>query len=256
MRRVIVLCYHDVVGAPASGAASGFSGPDTASYKLDRAEFRRHLEAIAAGPPGSPEVRLTFDDGGVSTYTEIAPLLEEFNRWGYFFIPTSFIGTPGFLAKWQIRDLSLRGHVIGSHSRSHRGRMPGFAWERLAAEWIDSVAALADITGQAITSAAAPSGFYAPRVADAAACAGIRELFTLEPTLRTHAVAGCVVRGRYLIKRHTSASTVARLAAGAPVERGRQFVFWNVKKAARTVLGSAYPRLRKSYFAWQGGPDA
>ena len=97
-----------------------------------------------------------------------------------------------------------------------------------------------------------PSGFYAPPVAAAAACAGIRELFTLEPTLRTHSVAGCLVRGRYTIKRHTSPRAVARLAAGTPLERGRQFVFWNLKKAAKAALGERYPRLRESYFAHSG----
>jgi len=249
MNRVVVLCYHDVADG-ASCDASGFPGPAAASYKVEPKIFRAHLEALAAVRIGA---LLTFDDGGLSAYTEVAPLLEEFGQRGWFFIPTSFIGARGFLSKVQIRELSERGHTIGSHSRSHRGRMSAWPWEKLSAEWIDSVATLAEITGRPVISAAVPSGFYAPPVAAAAACAGIQELFTLEPTLRTHRVAGCLVRGRYTIKRRTSARAVVRLVAGSPLERGRQFVFWNLKKAAKSALGAWYPRLRESYFAWHDG---
>src|SRR5437762_1140921 len=76
--KALALLYHDVVDA-GDWDASGFPDPVSATYKLDRHDFARHLEvasAVAArrGPvhdlldviPGPPRVLLTFDDGGGS----------------------------------------------------------------------------------------------------------------------------------------------------------------------------------------------
>src|SRR5690348_12355624 len=147
--RVASLCYHDVIAGSAFNA-SGFPGAESASYKLDTVAFQRHLEAIEdevmahrhARRPGtvldllggSQRQRgclLTFDDGGSSALTTIAPMLEDFGWRGHFFITTDYIGAPGFLTREQIVELHRRGHVIGSHSCSHRGRMSSLSAERL-----------------------------------------------------------------------------------------------------------------------------
>jgi peptidoglycan/xylan/chitin deacetylase (PgdA/CDA1 family) len=87
---------------------------------------------------------LTFDDGLRSNYEVAAPLLERYGLYGWFFIPTSFIECPveaqrayasqhqllGAMLErshedrvamtWrELRDLSARGHEIGSHTQSH-----------------------------------------------------------------------------------------------------------------------------------------
>ena len=129
--RSSVLMYHDVVDGQGPDV-SGFPGPAAATYKVEADLFERHLEAIerrvGARAAGSPDPAasalnggwlLTFDDGGVSAVTRIADRLEERQLRGVFFITTDRVGTPGFLSVAQVRDLGARGHVIGSHSRSH-----------------------------------------------------------------------------------------------------------------------------------------
>src|SRR5260370_38866938 len=103
----IALLYHDVVNAD-DFDSSGFAGADAAIYKLACETFRNHLDAIATT---NPSALLTFDDGGVSAYSNIADELEEHGSRGYFFIATNSIGKPVFLNSSQIRELRDRGHI-------------------------------------------------------------------------------------------------------------------------------------------------
>jgi peptidoglycan/xylan/chitin deacetylase (PgdA/CDA1 family) len=255
----IALMYHDIVDGDAYDA-SGFAGADAALYKLGRAEFEAHLAAIAgaaaAGPvtvselgegggPARP-LLITFDDGGVSAYTHAADALERRGWRGHFFVTTGRVGTPGFLTRQQIIDLDRRGHVVGSHSATHPPRMARCGYEEMLREWRTSVAFLSDILGRGVTAASVPGGYYSRRVAEAADEAGIRHLFTSEPTAGLGRVGGCLVLGRYAVQRWTTARAAAGLAAGRLGPRLRQAVLWNAKKATKAVGGEFYLRARKA----------
>lgn len=255
--KAISLLYHDVV-MPGHFDSSGFTGGDADIYKFARPEFERHLEAIAQAPrrgevtvvnsvPGkvaSGSLLLTFDDGGV-TAMSIAALLESYGWRGHFFITTDYIGKPAFLSKDQIRELYARGHVVGSHSCSHPARMSRCPPEQLQREWLESTRALTEILGATSTVASVPGGYYARRVAIAAAAAGIEVLFNSEPTTRIKQVAGCRVFGRYSIRQGVSANTVGTIASGNWPPRVRQYLYWNSKKIAKRLGGSYYLTLRK-----------
>ncbi len=243
--------YHDVVDGDA--ASSGFSGPGADVYKLDRREFAQHLDSIrrradVVGREAGSRMPLflTFDDGGVSAHSHIAPMLEERGWRGHFFITTDRIGEPGFLDAAQIRELAQRGHVIGSHSCSHPPRISTCSPAELRHEWADSVAALASILDREITVASVPGGFYAHDVGQAAAAAGIRVLFTSEPTTRVGRTGECVLLGRYGIWRGMPPSTSGAIAAGALAPRLRQSAWWSVKKAAKSLPGDPYAKLRRT----------
>ena len=90
----------------------------------------------------TPPTLLSFDDGGVSAYEHIAPMLESYNWVGCFFITTDRIDTPAFVSREQIRDLHRRGHVIGSHSCSHPKKMSECSREELLEEWQRSLSCL------------------------------------------------------------------------------------------------------------------
>jgi peptidoglycan/xylan/chitin deacetylase (PgdA/CDA1 family) len=263
--RVIALEYHDVVRADA-GDASGFPGPAAGSYKVELAEFAAHLRAIGSVVASRATVHdlgerrgrdtpvlLTFDDGGISAYTAIAGLLEE-NGWrGHFFVPTDHIGRPGFLTAEQIRELRSRGHLIGSHSCSHPLRMARCGWADLVREWSVSASVLEEILGEPVIVASVPGGELSTQVAEAAAQAGIRVLFTSEPVTRSSVVAGCTLLGRFTVRSTTSASVAARLAVGRLVPRARQFALWNAKSLLKRWTGPLYPRLRELLLDRQPG---
>lgn len=237
----IALLYHDVVPS-GKFDASGFPGVEADIYKLEQREFDRHLDALALS---NGRFILTFDDGGASFYDVIAPALEEQGWLGYFFIATNWIGKPGFLTVAQLRELRKRGHLIGSHSCSHPARISSCSFDQIHREWTESMARLTDILGEQIQMASVPGGYYSAKVAKAAAAAGIRTLFTSEPTIKAERVEQCVVVGRFTIRQGTSAATAAALARSEFLPRVQQSALWNTKKALKAVGGEAWLKVRK-----------
>lgn len=256
--RVIALLYHDVV-ENADWNSSGFTGPGTAKYKLNRPDFAAHLRAIAASRddapcrahdlltanPSSLPFLLTFDDGGESAYTRIAGVLEELGWCGHFFVTAGRIGQRGFLTRAQIRELKNKGHVIGSHSFSHPTRMSHCSGEELMNEWTTSVQILADVLGEGVDTASVPGGYYGKKVAETAVKAGIRILFNSEPTTRIQVVSGCVLIGRFNVFRGKSPSFSGDLVSASPKARVQQWLFWNSKKIAKIVAGGPYLKARQ-----------
>lgn len=252
---LITLIYHDVV-EPGALDASGFPGKLPGHYKLDRPLFEAHLKAIrqalgrrsitTAEQPGAERVQvfLTFDDGGLSAHSCVADLLESYGWRGHFFITTACIGKAGFLTSPQIQELRRRGHVIGSHSCHHPVQMARHSREKLLAEWGQSTAMLADLLGEPVPIASVPGGYYSARVGEAAAEAGIRILFTSEPTSRLPAVEGCTVLGRYAIFRQTPAKVAGGLVAGDRRYRYQQQLVWKTKKFLKKTAGKPYLLIR------------
>ena len=255
--KVAALLYHDVV-EDGREDESGFPGAAAGRYKLRSEDFERHLEALASLAEGPPAVvddlpagrhhpvpwLLTFDDGG-SSALRIGEQLAQRSWRGHFFVTVDYIGTAGFLTRDAIRSLRELGHVIGSHSCSHPERMSRCTWEELLYEWGRSGEVLSEILGGQVTVASVPAGHYGKIVARAAAEVGIRTLFTSEPVLEMREVDSCSVVGRFTIQRGVPPETAAALARARPFPRSRQFAYWNLKKAAKTVGGERYLRLRQ-----------
>lgn len=252
----INLLYHDVTPAGVDDS-SGFAGPEAARYKLTPDEFSAHLnrikDSVTACPLSNPADlanttdawTITFDDGGLSNATLIAGELERRGWRGWFFIATDFIDRPTFCSREQIRDLHERGHVIGSHSCSHPERISSCSTTQIFDEWSRSCEVLAKIVGKSVTAASVPGGFYSTEVARAAARAGIKVLFTSEPTVHASRVDHCRVVGRYNIYRGMHA-TDATLLLTSRYRRWRQAACWSAKKAAKTVAGPVYKAVRRS----------
>jgi peptidoglycan/xylan/chitin deacetylase (PgdA/CDA1 family) len=260
-RRLVTLAYHDVVFAGRT-EDSGFRGPAAAPYKVERELFLRHLEAIAsrtcrpattaevltaAAGPDRP-LLLTFDDGGTSAMMT-AELLEQRGWRAHFFVPTDLIGTSGFVTRNDIAALADRGHIIGSHSCSHPPRMWTMSLEALVDEWRRSSDVLGMVVGRPVDVAAVPGGFYSSRVARAASQAGIRVLFTSEPVRRMASIDDCLVLGRFRMLRTTPADEAAALSTGRSGPAVRQWVEWQLKKAAKVVVGRAYERIGAALWA-------
>ncbi|HLJ48639.1 MAG TPA: polysaccharide deacetylase family protein [Bryobacteraceae bacterium] len=253
--RVISLAYHDVIEDMPGSCAD--PRPHSSRYTLSRSSFRKHLEILAANatPPRvstidnieqdghSLPVFLTFDDGAAGAYTCIADELERLGWRGHFFIVSSWIGRPGFMDRQQICDLRRRGHIIGSHSRSHPERMSCLEWDHLVYEWIDSCAVLSDLLGEKITVASVPNGYHSADVARSAALAGIQTLFTSEATTAIHKVDGCDVLGRFCVQSAAQPSFTAALVTHRHM-RMRQTVSWNARKVAKAIGGNAYLAVR------------
>jgi peptidoglycan/xylan/chitin deacetylase (PgdA/CDA1 family) len=254
--------YHDVVDG-GDFDVSGFPGAGPASYKLTRAEFERHLDAIAGTvrrPPtravdwltetsGARPLFLTFDDGGLAAAMCIADGLERHGWRGHFLVTAQRIGSPTFLSAAQIRELHARGHVIGTHSYSHPTRMGACSPEQILEEWRRSAGILADILAEPVVIGSVPGGFYRRSVAEAAARVGLQLLFTSAPTTDCWMVDGCRVAGRYTLRRWSSAATAAALAAGRLRPRASQWLLYRSLHLLRTIAGDRYTRVRDRFWA-------
>ena len=259
--RAIALEYHDIVTS-GNWEESGFPGNAAASYKLGADDFERHLEAVSSSgvvvindveghawtSRRGVGVLWTFDDGGSGYLAHAADRLERRGWRGLVFMTSGCIGKTGFLTGPQLRELRSRGHIIGTHSRTHPVRLATLTADEVSAEWRSSIADLEDVLGSRVLTGSVPGGSYSRRVAVLAAHQGIKTLFTSEPVTRTELVDQCTVVGRFTLRRGDPAAYVGRLVSGFPTARGLQWLHWNVKKAAKRVAGEAYGRLRDRVF--------
>ena len=196
-------------------------------------------------PRPDDTIIFTFDDGGVSSYTHIAPMLEAKGWRGVFFIVTSKIGTAGFLSVDQIQDLHNRGHVIGSHSHTHPMRFASLDSERIFNEWSESKKILEEIIKAPVLTASVPGGFYSKKVAMLAKKAGFEILYNSEPQAKSYFENDILVIGRFGIQMHTTENEVLALAFNEKFLRQKQLLFWNFKKILKTLGGPVWITFRK-----------
>lgn len=251
------LLYHDVSNIAAS---SGFAGKDADIYKLDLNTFASHLEIISTRCPtvscpqnsNSPRpddtIIFTFDDGGQSGYSHVAPMLEAKGWRGVFFIVTEKIGATGFLSVEQIQDLHKRGHVIGSHSHTHPMRFSSLGNERIFKEWSESKKILEEIIKAPVLTASVPGGFYSKEVASIAKKAGFEIIYNSEPQAKAYVHDDILIIGRFAIQKNSKKNDVFALCFNQKYLRQRQLLFWNLKKILKVIGGPFWIVFRKWFF--------
>jgi peptidoglycan/xylan/chitin deacetylase (PgdA/CDA1 family) len=252
---MIAFILHDVVDGDL--ATSGLQGNSSFKYKISTSHFKSFLDVFGRftankslsihdllAEKGTPEVLLTFDDGGKSAITQIDPILRESGWIGHFFITTKFIGQPGFLDRVDIRELWKRGHIIGSHSHTHPASMANLSADTLKHEWQVSVEILSDILGVAVNTASVPGGSYSPRVVEAVQAFGVKALFTSQPSRKVNRRGDCQVFGRFGLNRETRVTQAAQLCSGNPWVIGKEQLFWNSRACAKWAMGSSYFKIR------------
>ena len=165
---------------------------------------------------------------------------------GHFFVTSGRIGTPGFLAPEELRELVARGHVVGSHSDTHPTYMGRLSVEALQEEWTRSRAVIAELLGAEPRTASVPGGYLSPTVIAGAAAAGYEVLFTSEPTARAGRLprAGLVVRGRYTIWATTPARVAAAYARGQRLRVRASVARVECQEAREAYEAAVYQRLR------------
>lgn len=78
------------------------------------------VKAINFGSPlPAKPVVITFDDGDFTVYTEAFPVMKEFGYPGVNYLVGNRLGSDGFLSIDQIKEMSVAGWEVGSHSMTH-----------------------------------------------------------------------------------------------------------------------------------------
>ncbi|WP_345157591.1 polysaccharide deacetylase family protein [Pontibacter saemangeumensis] len=145
------------------------------------------LAYLTTGTPlPSKPVMLTFDDTNLDQYTIAAPILEKYGYKGVFFVMTVSLGRPRYMSRAQVKELSERGHVIGSHTWDHQNV------KKLKPEdWLTQVekpkVVLEQITGNPVTYFAYPFGLWNKEAVPELRSRGITAAFQLANSLDTEA---------------------------------------------------------------------
>lgn len=237
MQRVhMVLMYHDVYRE--SVLESGFQTGGANYYKLDACSFEKQVETLAGIP-----TTFTFDDGGESFYTVIAPILEKNGLKGHFFISTDFIGSNGFLNEDQIKDLLMRGHSIGSHSCSHPSDFRSLTDERRRKEWNDSIIRLNKLLGLNTTEISVPNGFLLEKDLPYLKSLGISTIYTSKIG-EDCMTEGIHITGRLGVTREMSDTYLLNIISGGSAYRRLVIKQW-LLSLAKKILGDKYVQIKK-----------
>ena len=70
-------------------------------------------------PIPAKTVVLTFDDGCLSHYTNVAPLLQSLGLPGTFFYSENWLGNSNYMTLTQVSNLNVMGFEIGNHTVNH-----------------------------------------------------------------------------------------------------------------------------------------
>lgn len=162
-RRVPILMYHEV-GDNTWGVSDLFVSPENMRQQLQYLSDNgyepiffsdlTHLEDY------EKPVLLTFDDGYIGNYTELYPLLQEYNMKATVFISTGLLGKENYLDQDQVREMSDSGLVsIQSHTVSH-AVLAELDYDDQQWELKQSLIDIARITGKLPYALAYPTGSY------------------------------------------------------------------------------------------------
>ena len=236
MKSSVVLMYHDIVTK--NDKSSGFQNENAFQYKVEEQAFEAQVKALQG-----KDVVFTFDDGGVSFLTKAAPILEKYGFKGVFFISTKYIGTPGFLTEEQLKELSERGHIIGSHSHTHPEIFTKLSNEDIKEEWRLSAQVLKDILGEGDYTASIPNGYTSKEILDEAIEYGFNTIYTSQPTTKIKTYKNSKLIGRYVVLDGMTTDDVMRMVTSKSYHL-KMSVKWFVLNLVKKVLGSSYEKFK------------
>ena len=189
-KQVPILCYHQIRDWKPKDSQTA------KDYITPIATFKGHMKMLADSgyhtilldqlydylnngtPLPSKPIVLTFDDTDLDQYTIAAPEMKKYGFKGAFFVMTVSLGRPNYMSKAQVKDLSVQGQDIGSHTWDHHNvkKYQGKDWETQ----IDKpTKTLEEITGKKIYHFAYPFGLWNPEAIPELKKRGFKSAFIL-----------------------------------------------------------------------------
>jgi peptidoglycan/xylan/chitin deacetylase (PgdA/CDA1 family) len=236
--RIPILIYHGFYEHP-----DEIAGVDASEFRyyLSTAQFTRHVERLAAQnysitsvekASGPRSVAFTFDDGHISNYTSVWPILRDRGFSGTFFIVADWIGRPGYIDAAQLREMNASGMSIGSHGLTHTG-LAGLPQPELDRELVVSKERIEQVLGTEVATLALPRGLFDDRVIERARHAGYQRVCTSKAGL----MSGGFTAPRLSITSVTSDDTVEGYARRDTLLIGRTRAAYATRIALKGLIG-------------------
>ena len=158
----LALMYHLVLDEPYSALEDLFVRPS---------ELRGHIEALLEkgytfifadeyGYYDRKTVIMSFDDGYLDNYTEVFPIIKEYNVKITIFMISNYVGCPEYMTEDMLKEMASSGLVsIQSHTATHPD-LTTQTEESLIREFETSNEALEAITGRKVRALCYPAGAY------------------------------------------------------------------------------------------------
>lgn len=236
--RIPILIYH---GFYRNRDEISAVDPRDRRYYLSTDQFASHLDRLAgcgfavssvenASEPQA--VALSFDDGHISNYDWVWPMLVDRGFSGSFFIVADWIGRPGRMDAAQLRKISAGGMSIGSHGLTHTD-LTGLPEAALDRELSVSKNRLEQLLGIEVPTLALPRGRFDQRVIERARAAGYRRICTSRAGLMN----GGFTVPRLSITSRTTADTVEGYARRNALLIGRTRAAHAARRALKGLIG-------------------
>ena len=168
--QVPILCYHHIRPIQMPGKALNGYEVTVEAFKAQMkalADSGYHtilpdqLEAYLAKGTPLPEkpVMLTYDDTDEEQFSIAKPEMDKYGFKGVYFIMTVSLNRPNYMSRDQVKDLSDKGHVIGSHTWDHHNvkQYKGDDWKTQIEKPTQQ---LMTITGESVKYFAYPFGLW------------------------------------------------------------------------------------------------
>jgi len=195
---------------------------------------------------GLGQVALSFDDGHMSDYDLVLPLLQAHNATATFFITPDFVGREGYLTWSQVKRLHKAGMEIGSHSLSHP-YSTAVTLEELMFEMQQSKLQIEQQIGAEVKSFAYPYGDYSQRTHQTAIAAGYKYICTSKPGL---CKTNSVIMGRNSIHSNTSTQDIDKLLNPSRLYLLQQKFNYAIRYTLKRALGvNNYIKLKQLIYS-------
>jgi peptidoglycan/xylan/chitin deacetylase (PgdA/CDA1 family) len=168
--QIPVLCYHNIRTHPVredeltiseTRLDSQLSYLKNSGYQtISPEQLYNHFKYDSVIPQRS--FLITFDDTHKEHYLIAQPLLDKYGFKAVFFIMTICIDKPNYLTTSQIKELSVRGHIIGAHTWDHPNlaKKDSIQWNL---EIEKPIFQLEKITGKKVETFAYPYGAWSEK---------------------------------------------------------------------------------------------
>ena len=123
---------------------------------------------------------ITFDDGWADNYTNMFPILKEYDLTATIFVITGFIGQSNYMDWNQLREMSEAGISIQSHTASHKP-LAQLSKAEIEYEIETSKKTIEDALGEKVSFLSLPHGVFNDKVLKIAQDAGYQAVCTSDP---------------------------------------------------------------------------
>jgi len=188
---------------------------------------------------------LTFDDGLISDFEHVFPILKGNGIRGTFFITENYVGISGHTTTLHLREMAEGGMEIGSHGLTHR-YLTTMTRNDAMREILESRNRLEQEIGFQVKSFAPVGGHYRKWMIDYAQQAGYKVFATMIPG-RTNSREDLMLVRRNHIQSHHDCRYIKRLLEGKGLTLWKNGARYRVLHGIQLVLGlKNYDRIKKS----------